>query len=70
MPAVGIDQLGEIVEEGQILGKMVDPYALKEVEELRAPCTGPMYILSGRKPFQAGDLLFCIGDMKYAKWLD
>ncbi len=70
MLEVGIDQLGEIVDEGQLLGKIIDPYTVKEVEEIQSPCKGPLYILSGRKAVQAGDLLFCVGDMKYAKWLD
>ncbi len=70
MPEIGIDQLGEIVEKDQLLGKIIDPYTLKNVEEIRSPCKGPIYIITGRMAVQAGDLLFCVGDMKYAEWLD
>jgi predicted deacylase len=47
-PAIGLDQLGQEVRGGTLLGRVVSPYTFETLEEMRAPFDlGYMILLRG-----------------------
>lgn len=66
---VGPDRLGEILPTGTVLGRIVDPYTLEELQVLSAPYD-PTYLVLSRCPVtqvSPGDYGFMVADGATAK---
>jgi uncharacterized protein len=66
---VGPDRLGEILPAGTVLGRVVDPYSLAEVQVISAPYD-PTYLVLSRSPVtqvSPGDYGFMVADGATAK---
>ena len=52
--------LGAQVSEGELLGKMLDPFSLEVVEELRSPADGVLFFSRCSGPFEVGNKGFAV----------
>jgi predicted deacylase len=62
VPDVTTDDLGAMVQAGQLLGRVYDGQTMEIVEELRTPCDGLLYVVRGYGPVQAGDWAYVVGE--------
>lgn len=61
--------LSQHVERGTLLGRMIDPYTFEVIEELRAPCSGPLFFTRFSGMVEAGSKVFGIADEANATWI-
>ena len=61
--------LGEVIRKGQLLGRVVSPYTFEVLEEIPAPFTEGVMILShlSRNLVESGDFGYMVGDMDGAQ---
>jgi hypothetical protein len=62
VPEVGIDTLGRVVDEGQLLGRTYDTQTFELLEELRSPCRGILYVVRAYGPTHPGDWAYVVGE--------
>lgn len=56
------EELGREVTEGEVLGRVLDPYSFAEREVLRAPCDGYLMYMARWQPVRPGDWAFGVID--------
>jgi uncharacterized protein len=56
------DELGRVVAKGERLARVVSPYTYETLEELIAPCDGPLTLVARSYPVRPGDWAFGIAD--------
>ena len=58
--------LGQTIERGQLLGRIVSPYSFEILEEIPTPYDSGVMILShlGRNVVEAGDYAYMVGDLE------
>lgn len=61
--------LGTIVERGEVLGEMIDPYGYEVLEELKAPVTGVLFFTRVSGPIEAGNKGFAIAKLDAGRWV-
>ena len=67
VPEVSADDLGAMVQTGQLLGRVYDVQTFEPREELRSPCDGLLYVIRALGPTQPGDWGYVIGQ-KQGLW--
>jgi uncharacterized protein len=70
-PLFGPESLGQPVEKGTLLGRVVSPYTLEVIEELTAPADGLLFYVGRDYPVNPGDWAFGIAstDPSTSKWV-
>jgi predicted deacylase len=63
-PEPGLD-----VQKGDVLGTVFDPYTFEEIETLRAPVDGILYITRRSGPVRAGGHAYSIADYHGSHWI-
>lgn len=67
-------QIGRIIPQGTLLGKVVSPYTFEVLEEIRAPYAQNMILATTyRHPFvrvNAGNYCYIVADMATAEWVN
>jgi len=61
--------LGTIVEEGELLGEMIDPYNYQVLEEIKAPVKGVLFFTRLSGPLEAGNKGFAIAKLDAGRWV-
>ena len=61
--------LGQTIERGELLGRIVSPYTFETLEEIPTPYDSGIMILShlGRNVVEAGDYAYMVGDLAGAE---
>jgi hypothetical protein len=57
------------VREGDVLGTLFDPYTFEDLETLRAPVDGLLYITRRSGPVRAGGHAYSIADLEGSRWI-
>ena len=67
---VGVGRPTREVSKGEVLGTLYDPYTLEEVEQLKAPADGLLYMcqVSGLVEAQGGGI--AVADFEDSKWIE
>jgi predicted deacylase len=67
---VGVGRPTREVSKGEVLGILYDPYSLEEVEQLKAPADGLLYMcqVSGLVEAQGGGI--AVADFDGSKWIE
>lgn len=63
------EEMGVAVQEGDVLGTVFDPYTLEEVETLRSPVDGVLYITRRSGPVEAGSHAYAVADFEESHWI-
>lgn len=61
---------GVAIREGDLLGKVFDPYTLEEIERLYAPTDGILYMCRRSGPIESGGHAFAVTALEGAHWID
>jgi predicted deacylase len=61
LPEVQPTALTKPVEQGTVLGRVVSPYTFEELEVLRAPVNGRLFMAARPYPVRPGDWAFIVG---------
>jgi len=61
--------LGTIVEEGEVLGEVFDPYSYEVFEVLKSPVKGVLFFSHLSGPMEAGNKGFAIAKLDSGKWI-
>ena len=56
------------VKQGQLLGRAVSPYPFEELEQLKAPVDGWLYLIARPYPVNPGDWAFGVVDAQHGVW--
>lgn len=72
VPVVGVEGLDAIVDEGTVLGRVINPHTLEEVQVFRAPYekSALLMVTTTVKRVHAGDYLYIIANATDGVWLD
>ena len=57
-----IGDLGRRVRKDEVLGVVIDPYTMEEVESLNAPCDGVLFFTRMSGPAEAGAKGYAVAD--------
>jgi len=63
------DDLGVIVEEGEVLGEVFDPYSYETLQTLASPVKGVLFFSHLSGPMEAGNKGFAIAKLDKGKWI-
>jgi predicted deacylase len=63
------EEAGIPVREGDVLGTLFDPYTFEDLETLRAPVDGLLYITRRSGPVRAGGHAYSIADLEGSRWI-
>jgi predicted deacylase len=63
---VSVEDLGRFVKAGQLLGRVYDVQTFAQLEELRSPCSGILYVVRAYGPTQPGDWAYVVGEERGA----
>jgi predicted deacylase len=63
------DELMREVKAGELLGRVISPYTLEEVERLEAPCDGWLLYFCRTYPVRPGNWAFGVIDAEGAEWV-
>lgn len=71
VPTQDPDELGRMVKKGDVLARVVSPYTLETLEELVAPCDGPLTLIGRTYPVRPGDWAYGIADVGHegSEWI-
>lgn len=61
--------LGTVVEEGEVLGEMIDPYSYQLLEEIKSPVKGVLFFIRLSGPIEAGNKGFAIAKLDAGRWV-
>jgi len=61
--------LGRRIEQGTLLGEIIDPHGLEVIEELRAPVTGYLFFSRYSGLVDAGTKAFALAEEATSQWL-
>lgn len=64
------EEAGVAVREGTALGTLFDPYTFEELETLRSPVDGILYITRRSGPVEAGAHAFAVADLRLSRWIE
>ena len=64
------EEMGVPVQEGDVLGTVFDPYTFEEVETLRSPVNGILYITRRSGPVNAGGHAYAVADYAISRWIE
>ncbi|MCZ7569746.1 MAG: succinylglutamate desuccinylase/aspartoacylase family protein [Ardenticatenaceae bacterium] len=64
------DEPGVPVREGETLGTLFDPYTFEDLETLRSPVDGILYITRRSGPIEAGSHAYAVADFHNSRWID
>lgn len=64
------DEAGVRLNAGDILGTVFDPHTFEEIETLRAPVDGILYMARRSGPVEAGGHAYALADLEGATWID
>jgi len=67
---VGIGKPTRQVKKGEPLGTIYDPYTLQELEVLKAPTDGMLYMAQVSGPIEAQGGGIAVGDFDESKWIE
>jgi hypothetical protein len=67
---VGIGRPTREVKKGEVLGTVYDPYTLKELEQLKAPVNGLLYMCRGSSPMNSYSGGIAVADFEGSKWIE
>ncbi len=67
---VGIGRPTREVTEGEVLGTVYDPYTLEEMEQLKAPADGLLYMCRVSGPIEAQGGGIAVADLEGSKWVE
>jgi hypothetical protein len=67
-PEIPETGLMQEVKQGQLLGRVVSPYTFEELEQLKAPVDGWLYLIARPYPVNPGDWAFGVVDAQHAAW--
>lgn len=67
---VGIGRHTREVSKGEVLGTIYDPYTLKELEQLKAPADGLLYVCRVSGPIEAQGEALAVADFEDSKWME
>jgi uncharacterized protein len=62
------DGIGLKVEQGQVLGRILDPYSLEIVEEMKAPESGYLCLTRNSGVIQAGSHAYGVAPLTSGRW--
>lgn len=63
------EEMGVQVQQGDVLGTVFDPYTLEELETLRSPADGILYITRQSGPVEAGSHAYAVADFEASSWI-
>lgn len=64
------DEFGVRVEKDEVLGTLFDPYTFEDLETLRSPVDGFLYITRRSGPVEAGSHAYAVADGESARWIE
>jgi predicted deacylase len=64
------EEMGVPVEENEVLGTVFDPYTFEELETLRSPVEGILYITRRSGPVDAGSHAYAVADFAISHWIN
>jgi hypothetical protein len=66
---VGIGRDQREVQKGEILGKIYNPYSLKEIEQIKSPCDGLIYACRVSGLVEPQSEILAVADFEGSKWI-
>ncbi len=64
------EETGIPVKKGEVLGTLFDPYTFEDLETLRSPVDGILYITRRSGPVEAGSHAYAVADLEMSRWID
>jgi predicted deacylase len=64
------EETGIHVKKGEVLGTLFDPYTFEDLETLRSPVDGILYITRRSGPVKAGSHAYAVADLRMSRWID
>ena len=64
------EEMGVPVVAGEALGTVFDPYTFAELETLRSPVSGILYITRRSGPVDAGSHAYAVADFEISHWIE
>lgn len=64
------EETGIPVKEGEVLGKLFDPYTFEDLETLHSPVDGILYITRRSGPVEAGSHAYAVADLQVSRWIE
>ena len=58
------------MKKGEVLGTIYDPYTLEDLEVLKAPADGMLYMAQVSGPIEAQGGGIAVGDFDESKWIE
>jgi predicted deacylase len=63
------EETGIHAKKGEVLGTLFDPYTFEDLETLRSPVDGILYITRRSGPVEAGSHAYAVADFQTSRWI-